>query len=175
MCICVCVSACGPASATKGQRLLPGWGRGWDTGAVYAFGSSVCSIKGERVGASPREQGSLWDMHFILLGLWFWLWSLIVNWSLSPLNSPAIHSSQDEWLICFSEHLRKGHHMLLFSLCITAFQVFIVKGHFFLNLEFYHDTLSYHSIWFPIYLLCWRQRTPGYHSFYSSSLSFESH
>lgn len=137
MCICVCVSAC-VQSHTKVRGFSLAGGRGWDTGAVYAFGSSVCSIKGERVGASPGEQGSLWDMHFILLGLWFWFWSgLLVNWSLSPLNSPAIHSSQDEWLICFSGALEKrASYVAFLPLHYSCFQVFIVKGHFFLNPSF---------------------------------------
>ena len=141
MCLCVCVSHLVVSSVSyKRSEASPWLGEGAGTLEQYihlVLLSVLSKVRGLEL--PPGEQGSLWDMHFILLGLWFWFWSgLLVNWSLSPLNSPAIHSSHDEWLIWFSEHLRKGHHVLLFSLCITAFQVFIVKGHFFLNLEFYH-------------------------------------
>lgn len=55
MCICVCVSVCVQRLIQKVRGFSLAGGRGWDTGAVYTFGSSVCSIKGERVGASPRR------------------------------------------------------------------------------------------------------------------------
>lgn len=64
--VCVC-----PASHTKGQRLLPGWGwGGWyrsspGTMQQCAYGSSLCVLSKVRgLELPPRNQGSLWVYAF---------------------------------------------------------------------------------------------------------------
>lgn len=158
---CVCEAT----SVHKRSEASPGWGKG------LGHWSSICTVllsvlSKVRGLEPPGEQGShgICISSFQVFGSSFWS-GLLVNWSFIPLNSPAIHSSQDEWLICFSEHLRKGHHMLFFSLLhysVSGSQV--VKGHFFLNPSFTTDTLLPHQFWFP-HIFFAGDREPSWLSF----------
>ena len=183
VCVCVCVCLCVSRISYKRSEASP-WLRG-GAGTAYPLGHwsgmrmVLLSVFYQRwEGWSfPQDSKVLYGyMHFILLDHGFWFWSgLLVNWSLSPLNSPAIHSSQDEWLIWFSEHLRKGHAYDAFLPLHYSVSDSRSQETFFFSTRSFTIVLPLLPHWFGflIYLLCWRQRTPGYHSFYSSSLSLK--
>ena len=141
--VCVCVCVCGQ-HLMESSKASPWISAGTDTdhsptpnpcpqGQNRLYMAFLSVFKGERIELLPGEQGSFMCVHFHpfrSVGLFCFFWGgvrFISGLEFTPFK-PAVHFSQDEWLIWPTFKAFKKRAMLLFFLCITVFQTFLIKA-----------------------------------------------